>query len=600
MGPEHWFYTLPLRLRSLFRRRQVEQELDDELRYHLEQQTQENITKGLSPEEARRAALRAMDGLEQRKEECRDMRRVNYIEDLLQDIRFGLRMLRKNPGVTTVAVLTLALGMGATTSIFSVVNSILLRPLPYPDSERLVVVQESVPKLVPGKFPVSAPDIPDFRRLNHVFEDLGAFTGDTTDLTGTGLPERVDSTRTSAAIFRLLRATPELGRTFSDEEDARGHRVVVLGHALWQSRYGGDRGIIGQTIFLDRQPYSVIGVMPKDFEFPPQGMQGYRVGQIYTPIAFSAEELAERGDNFNYGVLARLKPGATLAAANADIMVAARQLQQQFYPATSPAGRIDLEASVTPLREILVGSSKTPLLLLLGAVGVLLMIACANVANLLLARGAERHKEIAVRVAVGAVRPRLVLQLLVESSLLGLLGGVLGLASSYAGVKGLMALAAPILPRIQEVKIDDRVMWFALGISLLCGLLFGTVPALAATKTDLNEALKEGRPQRFDWPRPAEASRRFCHRADGAGAVADHRFRPAGAELRARAPDRSRLPFGKPVGRVHLAARRALPRCGASASVLRSNAGRGARLAGSGFGGGEQRSAAELHVDSPV
>ncbi len=490
MKPEKWLYTLPLRLRSLFRSRQVEAELDEELLDHLDHLIEANRARGMSAEEARHAAMRSMDGLEQRKEECRDARRVNYVNDVTRDVRFGIRTLLRNPGLTIVAVLTLALGIGATTAIFSVANTVLLRPLPFPDSDRLVLLQESMPKVLPGKFSVSAPDVGDFRALNHVFEDLGAFASGTRDLTGNGAPERVQSTNLSAAVFRILRVQPEMGRTFDDNEDLLGHNVAVLSHALWQTRYAGDPQIIGKTIYLSRQPYSVIGVMPRSFEFPPQGMKDFSPAQVWVPIAFTPSELADRGDNFDNGVLARLKPGVSLASANADTLVTARQIQQRYYP-SEPGLNLYLEASVTPLREILIGPAKPLLWLLLGAVGLLLMIACANVANLLLARGAERQKEIAVRVALGAARQRIIRQLLVESTVLAIVGGVLGIVVAFAGVKVLSQLAALVLPRVSELNIDIRVLLFAIAISLLCGLLFGTAPAIAATRTAFQDALKE-------------------------------------------------------------------------------------------------------------
>ncbi len=490
MKPEKWLYTIPLRLRSLFRTRQVEADLNDELRDHLEHLIAANQARGMSPEEARCAAMRAMDGLEQRKEECRDTRGTNLLTDLSRDFRFGLRAVRRNPGMSLVAILTLALGIGATTAIFSLANTVLLRPLPYPDPDRLVVLQESMPKLVPGQFDISAPDVADFQNLNHVFQDMGAFQTGKLDLTGSGAPTRVDGANVSASVFHTLGVQPALGRTFDTSEDPRGHNVAVLSYGLWQARYGADTSILGRAIYLDRQPYVVIGVMPRDFEFPPSGMAHFRPAQVWTPIAFTPEDLAEHGDNFNTGVVARLKQGISLTAANADVMVAAHQIQQRYYP-KEPGMDYSLEASVTPLREFLVGRTKPVLWLLLGAVGLLLLIACANVANLLLARGAERNKEIAVRVALGAARRRLVRQLLVESTVLALVGGGFGLLAGYGGVKLLSRLAAPVLPRVTELSIDWRVLLFAVGVSVVCGLIFGTAPAFAATSTAFHDALKE-------------------------------------------------------------------------------------------------------------
>ncbi len=489
-----WLRVLIARSSKLFHVKQFERELSDEVRAHLEMAEEENVRRGMSRKEARYAARRDFGGVEQFKEIYRERRGLPMLETFLKDLRFGARMLRKNPGFTAVAILTLALGIGATTSVFSVVNTLLLRPLPFRDSGRIVVLQESVPKLVPGKFPVSAPDVADFRRLNHSFEDLGAFFSNPMDLSGTGSPERVAATRISAAVFRILGTTPVLGRTFTEDEDKLGNNVAILGYALWQTHFGADRDIAGKKIILDRQPFTVIGVMPNTFEFPSSGLPFSAPAQLWVPIAFSPFELSAqgRGDNFNFGVLAKLKTATSLNSANSDVMVVSDQIQQQLYPAEfRDRSKFALEASVTPLADLIVGPTQTLLMLLLGAVGLLLLIACANVANLTLARGTQRQKEIAVRVALGAGRKRLVRQLLVESGLLGLIGGALGLLAAYAGVKGLVVLADKILPRAQEVALDTTVLIFTLVISVVSGVLFGIVPALAATKTSLSETLKE-------------------------------------------------------------------------------------------------------------
>jgi len=470
-------------------------ELDDELREHLALAEAEHLRRGLSAEEARRAAKRDFGGVEQHKEIYRERRGLPIIETFFQDLKFGARMLRKKPGFTAVALLTLAIGIGATAAIFSVVNSLLLRPLPFPASNSLVILRESIPKILPGKFPVSAPDIGDFRRMNHSFVDLGAFSNLTVDLAGEGTPERVFGSRTSAAVFRLLGVTPLLGRTFEEAEDQFGTSSVILSYDIWRTRYAGDPGVLGKKILVNRMPYEVIGVMPKGFEFPPNGLAYTGPADVWVPIAFTAPELSaqDRGDNFNFGVLARLKPGVSVAAANADVMTVANDIQEQFYPVElRDRSKAALEASVTGLAEEIVGGTKKLLLLLLGAAGVVMLIACANVANLLLARGAERKREIAVRVALGAGRGRLVRQLLAESGLLGFIGGALGLLAAYGGVKFLLELAATILPRVQEVSLDATVLAFTLTISVLSSVIFGVVPAFFAARTDLNEGLKEG------------------------------------------------------------------------------------------------------------
>jgi predicted permease len=487
--------TLWSRLRNLFHRRRDDAEMSEEFRAHLALAEEEHLRRGLPPYDARYAAKRDFGGVEQVKEIYRERRGLPLIDNFLQDLRFAARMLRKNPGFAAVAVLTLALGIGASVSIFSVVNALLLRPLPFPHSDRLVMLQESLPKVIPGKFPVSAPDIGDFRRLSHSFDDLGTVITTTADISGDGTPQRVTGARTSAAVFRVLGVAPLLGRMFTEDEDKVGNNVVILSYPLWQSRYGGDPGILGRKILVNREPYIVIGVMPKTFEFPENGLFYFRPADLWTPIAFTAQELSDedRGDNFNFGVLGRLKPGISIAAANADVMRVAEQIQEQFYPVQArDRSKIALEGSVNSLTDMIVGDTKRLLFLLLGAVALLLLIACANVANLLLARGTERQREIAVRTALGAGKGRVIRQLLAESGLLSIFGGALGLLVAYAGVKALPALAATLLPRVREVSLDSVVVLFTLGISLASALIFGIVPAFTTAKTDLNEALKEG------------------------------------------------------------------------------------------------------------
>jgi predicted permease len=480
------------RLGGLFGKGRRDDDLEDEFAAHLDLLAEENVRRGMTHEEAYYAARREFGGIEQTKELYRERRGLPVLETFLQDLRFGARMLRKNAAFTTIAVLTLALGIGATTSIFSVVDTLLLRPLPFPNSNRVVMLQEAIPKMVPGKLGVPAPDVADFRRLSHSFEDLGAFQSVAMDLSGSGTPTRVAVTRTSAAVFQILETAPAMGRTFTEGEDKIGNNVAVLSYSLWQARFGAAPDAVGKTIILNRQPYSVIGVMPKEFVFPPSGLARFSPAQVWTPIALNSFELGHSADNFDFGVLAKLKSGVTLANANSDVTVAARQIQTQLWPAEfQDTSKMALEASVTPLADMVVGSTRTLLMLLLGAVGLLLLISCANVANLMLARGTERQKEIAVRIALGAGRMRVVRQLLVESSLLGLIGGALGLFVAYAGVKELAVLAERILPRTQEVGLDHTVLLFTLVVSVASGILFGIVPALSATKTDLNKSLKD-------------------------------------------------------------------------------------------------------------
>ncbi|HVT58510.1 MAG TPA: ABC transporter permease [Thermoanaerobaculia bacterium] len=412
---------------------------------------------------------------------------------IAQDLRHGLRLLAKRPGFTAVAVLTLGLGIGAATAIFSVANAVLLRPLPFKEPGRLVVVETTSPLFSKeSAFPLSAPDVLDFRGQNQVFEDLGAFKNRSYDLSGNGEPQRVLGARIAAQAFAILGVPPLLGRTFTAQEDRPGRALAVLSHGLWQRRFAGDHRIVGKIVDLDRQPYVVIGVMPAGFEFPLTGMHFAQPAELWVPLAFTPKELAARGDDFDYGVVARLKAGVSLAAANADAALVAHRVQETYPVPRTVRDQIHLGAAVTPLQEHVTRGVRRLLVLLLGAVGLLLLIACANVANVLLTRVAERQRELAVRAALGAGRLRVLRQLLAESALLAAAGGVLGLLLAFGGVRGLAALAPEGFLPGQEIGVDARALAFALSAAGLSALLFGTLPALVAVRTDLHETLKEG------------------------------------------------------------------------------------------------------------
>lgn len=476
-----WWKVFRDRLRALRDSETVHREIDEELRFHLDMRAEENVRRGMSPEEARREAERHFGRLMRIKELSYEVRGGGWLETLWQDIRFGARKLRKNPGFTVVAVLTLALGIGANTAIFSAVNSVLLRPLPYQNPDELVMVWETAPKLGFPRNNVAPANFIDWRDQNRVFAQIAAYGGNSVSLTGRGEPERIEGMRVSAGLFPLLGVTPLLGRVFTEEEDRPGARnVVVLSHGLWQRRFGGDPGAVGQSLTLNDTPHTVVGVMPAHFRFPG------REQELWVPMAFEPEEAAGRGDHY-LTVVARLKPGVPLRQAQAEMDAIATRLQEQ-YPQTNTGQGVAL----VPLHEEFAGNVRKPLLLLLGVVGFVLLIACANVTNLLLARAAARQKELTIRSALGASRLRLMRQLLTESLLLSALGGVAGTLLGVWAVGLLDSLVPDSLAEAHGIAVDWRVLSFAIAVSLLTGVVFGLLPALQPSKSKLTEALKEG------------------------------------------------------------------------------------------------------------
>src|SRR5256714_2519762 len=406
------------------------------------------------------------------------------ISDFWQDLRYGLRMLARSPAFTIIAVIALALGIGANSAIFSVVNAVLLRPLPYKNPDALMMVWEEATHL---GFPINTPspaNFLDWEKQNTVFASMAAMAQSNFNLTGAGEPERFNGRRVSANLFTLLGVKPHLGRGFLPEADKPGTRVAVLSYGMWQRRFGGDAGVIGRQISLNGESYTAVGVMPKSFEGIPS-FDNWK-DQLWVPIAFSPEEASQRGNHF-LEVIARLKPGVTRQKAQAEMDTIMARLAQQY-----PEENMRIGIIVKSLHEQVVGDIKPALIVLLGAVGFVLLIACANVANLLLARAAVRQKEIALRLAVGASRARLTRQFLTESLLLALIGGGVGLFLSVAGVRVLKSFIPDTISHAQTIGIDGKVLLFTALVSLATGLIFGLAPATQASHFNLNDTLKEG------------------------------------------------------------------------------------------------------------
>ena len=474
-------------LRTLFKVKRTEREMERELRLHLEMEAEENVRRGMAPEEARLAALRSFGGVERFKEECRDVKRNRPLETLWQDARFGARVLRRNPGFTLVAVLTLSLGIGANTAIFSIVYGVLLRPLPYQQGGQLVVLKQQAPLARNNNLNFSVKEIDDYRSQNRTLADLAEHHSMAFTLFGGPEPERIQAAVVSANFFELMGVTPLLGRTFAPSDEAHGaEAVLILSHQYWLRSHKGDPNIVGRVFRMNDRPHTVIGVLPPLPQYPNEN-------DMYMPTSAcptrSGERFIANRERRMMRVFARLKAGVSEAQALADLSTIAGRMKET-YPDAYPAN-LGFGLTLASLHKELTQGAQPTFLFLLCAAGLVLLLACANTANLTLARLMKRERELALRAALGATRGRIIRHLLTESMLLSLIGGALGVLLAAGSVRLLVNFAARFTPRAAEISLDNTVLLFTLVVSVATGLVFGLLPALS-TRQSLIPSLKEG------------------------------------------------------------------------------------------------------------
>ncbi len=475
-------------LQRLFRREQTEKQLDAELRFHLERQIADYIAAGMNPEEALHRARLEFGAPEGIKQDCREARHTNVIETLVQDLRFSLRMFRKNPGFTVAAITTLALGIGANTAIFTVLNSVILRPLPYRDPNRLALVWTGSDQNRQARFPASGPQLTYLREHNRLFEDIGAIWASTGALAGLAEPEQLKVGNVTSNFFQVFGVTPELGRNFAESDQHQGAPpVLILSDSLWRSRFAADPGVIGRSVRYQGGLFTIVGVMPRGFQliFPSDASVPPDL-QAWTPFPYDLHQLPR--DLGFLRVIARLRPGVTSTQAQSEIDAIAGELRSQFTEFATQATTMRL----APLHQDSVREVRTMLFSLFGGVSMILLIACANVANLLLGRATARRKEITLRAALGAARSRIVRQLLTESLLLSFAGAAAGLGIAWATLQLLFALRPGSVARLQTIHLDLASFGFASTAAIVTGILFGLAPVLASSKLNLVETLKEG------------------------------------------------------------------------------------------------------------
>jgi predicted permease len=481
-----WVRTIVAKTRGWHSREKIEQEFENELASHLEMLSEENVRRGMTREEAKRAARMRLGGATQLKEMNRELQGLPIIETFFQDARYALRMLRKSPGFTAVAVLTLALGIGANTAIFSVVYAVLLKPLPFAKAEQLFNVFEVQPQAGVTGTGWSFANFEEFREQNGVFSEMAGSQAHQLTLTGRGEPMVVNTSVVTPELFRLFEEQPMTGRVFTSEDGKAGAApVVILSETVWRRVFAADPNLVGSSIDLDKRSFTVVGIMPAGFRFP----QMTEKEQLWIPLAqdpIFSSWMPRRGGHW-LRVVGRLKPGVSMERAQAELEAIGGRLAKEF-----PAENEGWVVRMSPLRELFTGKVKSALLVLLGAVGLVLLIACANIANLLLTRATSRAREMAVRATLGAGRARIVRQLLSETAVLGLLGGAMGIALAYWGVRALSAVLPESVPQVNAIGVDTLVLAFALLLSVASSCAFGLAPALFAANCNLQASLREG------------------------------------------------------------------------------------------------------------
>jgi putative ABC transport system permease protein len=489
--------TIPLRLRSLFRRARVEQDLDDELQFHVEQQAATFISQGVAPAEARARALRTIGGIEHRKQECRDARGVGLVEDVLRDARYAVRTLRRNRAFSAGALAILALGTGASAAVATVVARVLVAPLPFEDPARLVVIREVVPQMSGRLQAVNPLHFNEWRRQCRCFEDVALSSSAHVNLTGIGgAPERIRISSVTPNFFPLLRVSPRLGRPFlTPDADAGAERVVLISDGLWRRRFGADRGIVGRVVHLDGAPSTIIGVLPQTFRdfFSIYVGQGSQV-DAYQPWSVTPQPWWGWAGNYTYNAVGRLREGVGREEALAELNVLQSAIAQRFE-----RGRgLELRAELVPSHEWVTGESRDGLLLLVGAVGIAFLAACVNIANLMLARATTKTRETAVRTAIGASRVAIFRTVIVESAVLALAGTALGVALGAIFLEGFIRLAPPGVPRLDEIAMDWTALLAGVALFTIATLAFGVLPAVRTARADPYEGLRASSPSFSD------------------------------------------------------------------------------------------------------